>query len=285
MSKGIWAAVSAALTAGLLPVFTKVMMNHGVTDVEVMVVRYLGVFLFAGIGLMLREQWLRITGRQFVTLVLLTVFGYAGACYLLAAALNFLPVGMAIMLYFTYPLFTMLIMTLVFREKPTGRKLVALALAILGIAALMGFDFSVFNIGSVLALGAGLTYGIYLVGIQKSGVCQLDNMVITFYLTWISWPLFLIQGWGMGAEHFMALTPTAWGVSMVMVLITVFVLVVVAYATKYIGSTRTSLIIAFEAVVSLLLGILIFGEAWTGFTVVGSVLMLGAVILVTWEKA
>ncbi|MEA5072934.1 MAG: DMT family transporter [Eubacterium aggregans] len=285
MSKGIWAAVSAALTAGLLPVFTKVMMNHGVTDVEVMVVRYLGVFLFAGIGLMLRGQGLRITGRQFVTLVLLTVFGYAGACYLLAAALNFLPVGMATMLYFTYPLFTMLIMTLVFREKPTGRKLVALALAILGIAALMGFDFSVFNIGSLLALGAGLTYGIYLVGIQKSCVCQLDNMVITFYLAGISWPLFLIQGWGMGVEHFMALTPTAWGVGMVMGLITVFVLVVVAYATKSIGSTRTSLIIAFEAVVSLVLGILIFGEAWTGFTVVGSVLMLGAVILVTREKA
>jgi drug/metabolite transporter (DMT)-like permease len=63
--------------------------------------------------------------------------------------------------------------------------------------------------------------------------------------------------------------------------ITIFVLQMVTFAIKKIGSTQTSLIIAFEAVVTLVMGILLYGEPWNGNTVAGAGLMLVSVILVS----
>lgn len=55
----------------------------------------------------------------------------------------------------------------------------------------------------------------------------------------------------------------------------------VTFAIKKIGPTQTALIIAFEAVVTLVLGIILFKESWNGNTIAGAVLMLISVILVS----
>jgi len=68
---------------------------------------------------------------------------------------------------------------------------------------------------------------------------------------------------------------------MMLAVITIVVLQMVTFAIKKIGSTETSLIIAFESVVTLILSILFFDEPWNGNTLAGAVLMLVAVILVS----
>ncbi|WP_083439402.1 DMT family transporter [Acetobacterium bakii] len=282
MSPGIIAAISAALAAGTIPVLTKALMLDGFSPTTILFYRYAFVFAFLGLSFMSKKERIKLTKRQMVELIIFSVFGYGGATFLLAQSFNFMSMGLATMLYFSYPFFVVLIMGLVFKEKPNKFKITALVIAILGIICLMNFDFNLMNIGSILALGAGLTYGIYLVSLQKSSLQKLENSVTVFYLGGISALIFGLQGLLIsGNLNSFMISPKAIVVTAVLGGITIFVLRMVTFAVKIIGPTQTSLIIAFEAVVTLILGIVLFHEPWNGNTVGGAILMLISVILVS----
>jgi drug/metabolite transporter (DMT)-like permease len=282
MSTGIIAAVAAALAAGLIPVLTKALRLDGLDTTTILFYRYAVVFIGLGLTFILKKEKIRVTSRQALELFVFSIFGYGGSTFLLAQSFNYMPMGLATMLYFSYPLFVVVIMGLVFKEKPNQTKMIALVIAITGILFLMNFDFDLVNLGSVLALGSGLAYGMYLVSLQKSNLKKLENRVIIFYLGGISAAFFGIQGWLFSGDSNFLVLPVK-GIVFTLALggITIFVLQMVTFAIKKIGSTQTSLIIAFEAVVTLVMGILLYGEPWNGNTVAGAGLMLVSVILVS----
>ncbi|MGV8907040.1 MAG: DMT family transporter [Acetobacterium sp.] len=282
MSPGIIAAIAAALAAGTIPVLTKTLMLDGFSATTILFYRYLFVLIFLGLIFIIKKEQLSVTKRQLAELIIFSLFGYGGATFLLAQSFNFMPMGIATMLYFSYPFFVLLIMVVVFKEKPSLEKTAALGIAILGICFLMNFDFKLMNLGSFLALGAGLTYGIYLVSLHKSSLYELANPVIVFYLGGISAFMFGVQG-SLTSENldFLMISPKAILITGLLGGITIFVLQMVTLAIKRIGPTQTSLIIAFEAVVTLILGIILFEEPWNGNTVAGAVLMLISVILIS----
>lgn len=282
MSSGIIAAIAAALAAGLIPVLTKALMLDGLCAATILFYRYLVVFIILGIIFIAKKENIRLSKQQSLELLIFSVIGYGGSTFLLALAFNFMPMGLATMLYFSYPLFVVIIMALVFKEIPNRDKVIALGIAILGITFLMNFNFELANIGSILALGSGLAYGIYLVSLQKSSLQKLENSVIIFYLGGISAVIFGLQGC-VASGNVVVFVISLKEVILTVALggITIFVLQMVTLAIKNIGSTKTSLIISFEAVVTLILGIVIYGEPWNGNTVAGAVLMLFSVILVS----
>ncbi|WP_145972722.1 DMT family transporter [Acetobacterium woodii] len=282
MSIGIFAAIAAALAAGLIPVLTKALMLDGLSATTILFYRYVVVFVVLGITFIVKKENIKLSIRQVFGLCIFSVFGYGGATFLLAQAFNFMPMGLATMLYFSYPFFVVLIMRVVFKEKPNRTKIIALGIAILGIIFLINFDFQLVNFGSILAMGSGLAYGIYLVSLQKSVLQKLKDPVIIFYLGGISAVIFGLQGCLVsGNPEFLRLPVKGVFFTVALGLITIFVLKMVTYAIKKIGSTQTSLIIAFEAVVTLVLGIVLYGEPWNGNTVFGALLMLVSVILVS----
>ncbi len=285
MSLGILAAVSSAICCGFIPVFTKWMQNLGMTTVEVLFYRFSVVFIITGMILLMKKVSFRITFRQAITLMIMTVFGYGGATLLLASSFNYLPIGIASMLYFTYPIFVLLIMTFIFKEKLTKKKVLAFGLAILAILFLMEFNLTLVNIGSLLASGAGLAYAIYLICIQKSAVSQLNNLMIVFYLAGFSCIFFAAQGLIMKVPDFLRIDLLQLFLGFCVGAITVYVLGAIAFSIKQIGSTKTSLIISFEAVVSLVLGIVIFNDPWTILTWIGSGLLTLAVVLISCENS
>lgn len=285
MSLGILAAVSSAICCGFIPVFTKWMQNLGMTTVEVLFYRFSVVFIITGMILLMKKVPFRITFRQVITLMIMTVFGYGGATLLLASSFHYLPIGIASMLYFTYPIFVLIIMTFVFKEKLTKIKVLAFGLAILAILFLMEFNLTFFNIGSLLASGAGLAYAIYLICIQKSAVSQLNNLLTVFYLAGFSCIFFAAQGLIMKIPDFLSADPMQLFLGFCVGAITVYVLGAIAFSIKQIGSTKTSLIISFEAVVSLVLGIMIFNDPWTILTWIGSGLLTLAVVLISRENS
>ena len=285
MSLGIFAAISSAVCCGFIPVITKWMQNTGMTSVEVLFYRFGFVFIMAGLWLLFKREDFRINLRQLLALAGMTVFGYGGSTLLLATSFNDLPIGLATMLYFSYPLFVLIIMTLIFKEKLTRFKAVSFGLAVFGIFCLMHFNFDLFNIGSVFALGSGLAYAIYLVGIQKSSVKTMNSLMIVFYLAGFSCIFFAAQGLAAGTPDFLAIDGGQLFLGALIGGITVYVLGAIAYAIRRVGSTKTSLIISFEAVVSLVLGILIFDDPWTPLTWVGAALMTLAVVMITREDA
>lgn len=268
---GTLAAVSAAFTAGLIPILTKSLLLDGLQTVTILFFRYLIVALILGLIIFMGKDSLKINISQLISLAIYSIIGYGGATFLLAQAFSYMPVGQATMLYFSYPVFVILIMTLVFKEKLDSRKCISLFLSVSGILCLIGFRFDLKTPGFFLAIGSGLAYGIYLTALQKSQLRFLSSKVIVFYLGCFSALCFGIQNLFCNVTQ-----PSPKDIFLLSLLggITVFVLIMVNYAIRTIGSADTSLIIALEAVVTLLFGVLIFHESYNFLTLIGAVLML-----------
>lgn len=280
---GILAATAAAFTAGFIPVLTKLLMEDGFPPAAILFYRYLVVAILLGIRFLITRTNIKVTANQGISLVIYSIIGYGGATFLLAQAFKFIPIGQATMLYFSYPLFVVIIMTWIFKEKLDKFKLLALTLAITGILFLINFKFNLSNPGAILGIGAGLAYGIYLVAIQKSSLRYLNSLVLIFYLGGISAIFFGLQNLIFSGGN-QALSLDHLLLFIILGAITIFVLFMVAYAIKTIGSAETSLIIAFEAVVTLVLGILLFKESFNTFTMIGATLIFSASIIISFSS-
>lgn len=282
MSLGVVAAIVAALLAGTIPLLTRILMLDGIGATTILFYRYAFIFILSGFALVAGRKKIGVSKKQLVELAIFSIFGYCGATFLLIQAFNFMPVGMASMLYFTYPFFVFIIMSGVFKEPSNRLKIYALVIVGAGIVLLMNFDTSLINKGTILALGSGLAYGIYLVGLQKSSLREIDSSVIIFYLGGMSAMLLGIQDL-IAADNLLlsGLTIKRILLTMTLAVITIVVMQMVTFAIKKIGPTETSLIISFESVVTLTLSIVFLGEQWNGNTVAGAALMLIAVILIS----
>lgn len=60
---------------------------------------------------------MRITKTQLRDIVLITVLGYGGTTLILFSSYNYIPLGMATTIHFTYPVFTILGCVIFLHEK------------------------------------------------------------------------------------------------------------------------------------------------------------------------
>lgn len=151
--------VLGALTFALNGTVSKAILLSGVDSARLSQLRVTGAFLFLLAFVAInRPERLRIERREWPFLVAYGVFGVAMTQYLFFVALQYLPVGVALLIEFTAPVFVALWFRFVLRE-PTRRTVwLALTIALVGLALVaevwQGFSFEA--IGLFAALGAAL---------------------------------------------------------------------------------------------------------------------------------
>lgn len=138
---------------------SKAILLSGLDSARLSQLRVTGAFLFLLAFIAInRPHRLRIHRNEWIPLVAYGVLGVAMTQYLFFVALQYLPVGVALLIEFTAPVFVALWFRFVIKE-PTRRMVwLALLIAILGLALVAevwrGFTFNA--IGLVAALGAAL---------------------------------------------------------------------------------------------------------------------------------
>jgi len=146
-----------ALTFALNGTVSKAILMSGVDSARLSQLRVTGAFLFLlAFVAVNRPGRLKIHRKEWPFLVAYGIFGVAMTQYLFFVALRYLPVGIALLIEFTAPVFVALWFRFVLKE-PTRRSVwLALTVALLGLALVAevwrGFSFEV--IGLAAALGA-----------------------------------------------------------------------------------------------------------------------------------
>lgn len=149
--------LTGALTFALNGTVSKAILLSGLDSARLSQLRVTGAFLFLlAFVAVNRPQRLRIRRNEWVPLIAYGVLGVAMTQYLFFVALQYLPVGVALLIEFTAPVFVALWFRFVMKE-PTRRVVwLALLISILGLALVAevwrGFTFDA--IGLVAALGA-----------------------------------------------------------------------------------------------------------------------------------
>ena len=311
----VFAALAAA-SYGTNPVFAKPLYADGMNPDSVLLFRY--AFGIALLGLlMLWNGWrrhnlstaFRVSRHSLPQLVILGIL-MALSSLTLFLSYNYMPVGIASTLLFTYPILVAVIMTLVYHEPMSWLVVICLLLATSGVGMLCeqtppspllrgetpsgiaeilplgrgNEGVSPFMIGALLVLLSSLSYAIYLVGLNKTRVRTIASMPVTFYVLCFGFLLFVWRICFGGAftlpQHgVMWLNLIALGL-----LPTVVSLLLTAWAIQRIGSTQTALFGALEPVTAVALGIIFLGESINLREFLGMVLIFVSVTLVVYRR-
>jgi drug/metabolite transporter (DMT)-like permease len=166
---------------------SKVVLEAGIDPARLAALRCTGAAL--GLGALLlavAPHRLRVTRREVPALILLGVAGAALVQWLYFIAIARIPIGIALLLEFTAPVFVALYVRLVRRHPVRGRTWLAIGVALAGLAmvAQVWTDIGLDPVGVVAGLGAAVCVATYfLVGGHTAAT--RDTGSLTFYMFFI----------------------------------------------------------------------------------------------------
>ncbi len=275
--------VLSALSFGSISILTVLVTAAGVPLLTAMVWRYaLGATL---LGAVARPAQLRAVPRQRV--ILLMVIGGCGQAlitYLSLHALEYISVGPLAFLFYTYPAWVALLAAIRKTEKLTPVRVIALTLALAGVAIMVGVpEEKLHPIGVMLALGSALLYSAYLPALEhvQEGIPALAAAFLLIVGAAIA---FVIAALFTG-DLFLPVGIAVWSEILLLALVaTVIAFLTLIKGLSVLGPVRTAIVATVEPFFTAMLGILVLGNELSGSTLLGGILIAGAVLLIQWSS-
>ena len=278
----LWGAIGGA-TYGMNPLFTLPMYQEGISPDSVLFFRYLFAIPILALMMKVNQVNFRIKLQEIPPLVLMGIM-FALCSLTLFQSYHYMDAGIASTILFLYPIIVALIMTFIFKEKLSFITIICLLMATAGIALLYkGEGGSTLSLtGTLLVIISALTYAIYIVGVNRSRLKNMNTIKVTFYVLLFGWSLFAIRSLFEGGIQ----TPPAdkwylWGNLLALGLLpTAISLLTTTIAIQLIGSTPTAILGALEPATAIFFGITVFNETLTIRETCGLVLIIIAVCMV-----
>ena len=274
----------AGVLWGSMGIFVRVLNGKGLFSMEIVALRAIVTAIFMAVFLLffhrdlLKIKWKDIWVFLGSGLGSILFFNF---CYFRAISLTSLSIA-AILLY-TSPAIVMILSFFLFKEKFTGRKVLALVMTFLGCILVTGVleeTAAVTGKGVLAGLGAGLGYALYSIfsryAIDK-GYHSLTITCYTFVIAAVG-SLFLSDRRQI-AEAALG-SPAMFAFSLVFGLIcTVLPYLLYTAGLKYVENSRASIIVSVEPVAATLIGFFRYQEKIRPMGFAGIVLVLSAMVL------
>ena len=200
-------------------------------------------------------------------------------------AFGAMAVGLVMAVFYLYPVLTALISAALGRERLTGRRALALAIACAGLALVLGSQLGPEThatvAGIALAGVAATCHAVYLVAIRGGfddvpGV-QATSLVLAGGLVISGTAALVIGGTGLAGSWIAA--PAAWAAVLCGATVGALPKVWVIGGVRLIGSTRASVALLMEPVVAVVVAAVALGQRLTPAELAGGAAILVAVIL------
>ena len=276
---GYLAGIVSGITYGMNPLFGVPVINKGMDVNSLLFYRY-GVATLLMLAFMLvAKKQIRISWKQFGLMVILGVL-FTGCSITLFEAYKYIPSGIATSILYVYPIMVAVIMML-FGQFPSWQTWISIFAGVAGAVLLSmkgGGGFIDWK-GILLVVASGLCYTLFIVIVNLSKqVKAIPNLTLTFYCFFIgSLMLLALSGFGL------RLNPVPDAVSWLnvlglAVLPTAVATITLAASTKAVGATKTSVLGILEPLTAIVIGTLVFKEAFTFNVAVGVALILFAIL-------
>lgn len=261
---------------GALPLYAE-----GINTCSVLFYRYaIAVAVLAAV-MAVRRKPLAVSRRDLAIMALLGVL-FAASSLSLFMSFLFMGAGVASTLLFVYPVMVAVMMAVFFKERVTRSTVLAIALALTGVALLYKGDGGkpLSGAGVSLVMVSSLTYALYIIIVNKSPL-RMSSVKMTMYVLTFAVAVAVAMSFTDPANHLQLLhTPRQWGLALLLAVVpTVLSLLLMVIAVHDVGSTPTAIMGALEPVTAVVISVALFGELVTARLVIGIVLILAAVLL------
>lgn len=261
---------------GALPLYAE-----GINTCSVLFYRYAIAVVVLAAVMAVRRKPLAVSRRDLAIMALLGVL-FAASSLSLFMSFLFMGAGVASTLLFVYPVMVAVMMAVFFKERVTRSTVLAIALALTGVALLYKGDGGkpLSGAGVSLVMVSSLTYALYIIIVNKSPL-RMSSVKMTMYVLTFAVAVAVAMSFTDPANHLQLLhTPRQWGLALLLAVVpTVLSLLLMVIAVHDVGSTPTAIMGALEPVTAVVISVALFGELVTARLVIGIVLILAAVLL------
>jgi drug/metabolite transporter (DMT)-like permease len=270
------AVLSAVCYGAALPL-SRLAYDHGSNALTILTLRYLAIVVLLGV-------WLRITGTSIrMAPRLILASAVVGVCFVAVsggtlASVTFIPVNLTVVVFYTYPMMTLLAVSAVERRRPSGAELLAVILALIGVSLAMQVGFQSLNVAGV---GFALLAAIGVTG-SFTVASRILPQVGTTRMTWYACSVAFLGGAAMtlGFDA-LAVPNTAFGIALIAVVVAIFATAVLSMfvAVRLIGPVRLATFLCLEPVTAIFVAVLALAEhlkggQWLGVALVGIALLI-----------
>ena len=282
VAAGVALTVLSAVGYSLSLVLARLSYDHGTNALSIMLIRFMLM-----VGLMLvwnraRRIPLRLGKRELLICFL------SGGVYFLGigaylSSVGYLPVSLAVLIFYTFPLLTALLSALIERRWPTGWEVLTLLIAFLGLGLALGVEGEgVSKVG--LAFGVIASLGVALNMIVSTRA--LKSVPVTVFSLHMALAALLCSALAVATTGSFALPQAAPGWVALGLSLVAFV---IAYLALYkglplIGPVRLSMVMNLEPVVTILIAGAILKESLSGLQIVGGGIVIAAVVLAQFRR-
>ena len=281
MFKGYLFTILSAVIYGLIPVAAKIAYTNGMNSISLIFFRnFLAVPILFTLTKMNKESAKLDSAKDFLKAAVLALLCTSITPLLLFTSYNYIPGGTATTFHFIYPAVTILGGVFLFKQKANLGRFLCVALCSLGIALFYtpGQELNFF--GSAVALISGVTYALYILCLDRFKLSNMSRFKLTMYMSIVSSPVLLTAA--LVTDSFvMPANATAWAISVLLAALGGAAAgVFFQLGTQYVGGERASILSTFEPITSIVLGVLVYQEALTVRSVLGTICVLAATAMI-----
>ena len=229
----------------------------------------------------------KMTGKEWIVIILLGLFGYYLSSLLDFLGLQYISAGLERLILFLYPTFVVLINAFLFKEKIKGVVIWALVLSYLGILiAYIGelqLDTSNPNFywGSFLIFLCSITFAVYIAGsgyiIPKVGASKFTAYALLCSTAGV-FIHYILRG---NYQPLQESVDLWWYGVLLAVVATVIPTFMLSFATKTIGASKVAIISSIGPVSTILQAHFILGEPIFAEQIIGTLMILAGVLLLS----
>lgn len=276
---GALSVFAAAAGFGTLAIFGKLAASVGLPTSTLLLYRFVVATTLIWAAYAVRGRFRPLSGRSLgVALAIGLVYG--GMTVLFFEGLGFLSAGLAAIVFYTYPVHVLVLSTVLLDERLSRGRVLALALAVLGVGVIVGASPEGANpIGVALVLLAAFGYAAYTTA-SRAALESVDAGRFTATAmvgaTLSMLPYAAVTG-GLGTPRTVEAWAVVAGIGLIGTALPIYLFI---GGLERIEASHAAVIGTSEPLVTVVLGALILGEAVTFAIVTGGGLVLVGVLLV-----
>jgi len=279
---GTLLCLGSAAAFGAMAPFGKLAYGAGATAGTLLSVRFVLAAALLWVLVLASGAARRIGARDVALALALGGCGYAtqAGCYF--AALKRIDASLLSLLVYTFPAIVAVTAIVLGRERADGRRLTALALALGGLALIVGGGAAAGRLdplGAALGFGAAVVYSTYILVSEGVAGRVSPRLLAALVCTGAAAPLTIGSALA-GELRPGELTAAGWGwLVCIAVVCTVAAIGLFFAGLERVGPTAASILATVEPLVTVLLAFVIFGERLGALQLAGGAVMLGGVLV------
>lgn len=290
--KGILFVALGAILFSAKAIFIKLAYaEFEVNDITLLTLRFgYSLPFFIGIAFLnFRKGKMKTLNRKNILIIAaLSMLGYYIASLFDFKGLQYVTAGIERIILFIYPTLVVVFSRIFLKKKITRTSLIALVICYTGIV-IIAFDPHLFNSPEIIK-GAGfifisaITYSLYLTFggeiVHRFGSVNFNSLAMIFSCTYVIMHFLVVEDTSLTQ---LSIGLHAYGL-MLAIISTVIPTFLVMEGVSLLGANKVAIVASIGPVSTIILGYYILGESFTLQEAIGSIFILGGVILIGSKK-